>query len=118
MTPDDHKIWKQVTESILPLVFGSVAPVMRPVAPSLRETFRQTLDLHGLTLAQAHIETQRFVVAAQQHGAKSVVIITGLSGPIRREFPLWVENLTPVRGLQALNGGGAFRLHLTRRKVR
>lgn len=90
---------------------------MRPVAPLLRSfRFRQTLDLHGMTLAQAHVETQWFVAQAHQAGAKSVVIITGLSGPIRREFPLWVENLTPIRRLQPLNGEGAFRLHFVKRR--
>jgi len=114
MTPEDHKIWKQVTESTLPLGFAPVAPAMRPVVPLAREYFPRSLDLHGLTLAQAHTETLAFVSAAKQHGMKSVVIITGLSGDICREFPMWVESIPTVRLTQRLNGGGAFRLILKR----
>ncbi len=117
MTPDDHKLWKQVTEGVLPLVFTPTAAAIRSHAGRGRmtRTFHTTLDLHGMTLDQAHAAVRRMVADAQHCGLKHVNIITGLSGPIRREFPFWVEQLSQVRRFETLNGGGAFKLHLVKK---
>jgi hypothetical protein len=119
MTPEDRKLWKLVTDGISPLVFTStVSPPVarpRPLMPP-RGRFRPTLDLHGLTLAQAHNETRQFIYEAKVfYGLKYVRVITGLSGSIRREFPLWVAMLPQVRTIEPLNGGGAFKIVLTKR---
>ena len=61
------------------------------------------LDLHGMTLDQAHPALTRFILSAQASGKRLVLVITGKgksgedSGPIprprgalRREVPLWL----------------------------
>lgn len=118
MRPEDQELWRQVTEGIIPIVFTPTAAVIRPTAPLVarHRPFRQTLDLHGLTLNEAHAQTKKVVYEARLfYGLKSITVITGLSGQIRREFPFWVEALPEVRRFEPLNGGGAFRVHLKKR---
>ena len=69
-----------------------------------------------MTLGHAHAQTRLLVSEAHTRGLKHVTIITGLSGPIRREFPFWVEQFPQVRRSEVLNGGGAFKLHLVKKQ--
>lgn len=118
MTPEDVRLWKLVTEGIIPLNFPVSAAAIRPSArPVLQNPAPTVLDLHGLTLQAAHAAVRRFVSQARHNGMRHVVVITGLSGGIRREFPHWVEQLPEVRRSETLNGGGAFRLHFARRRA-
>ena len=117
MSPEDIELWTQFTQGILPLVVKPVAPVVRPAhrAAPRRSTFSPTLDLHGLTVALAHAETKRLVRDSMIYGLRFVTVITGLSGPIRHEFPLWTETMPEVKRVEPLNGGGAFKVHLVRK---
>ncbi len=66
------------------------------------------LDLHNLTLQEAHAAVASFLYASHTAGRREVTVITGKSGQIAREFPIWA-NLNPlVRRCDPLNGGGAF----------
>jgi dsDNA-specific endonuclease/ATPase MutS2 len=119
MTLEDAEIWRQVTSGLVPLLPKPSAPVIRPDAPVdvIRPRARfTTLDLHGYTVHQACAVTKTFVYDAKRAGLKYVTIITGLSGQIRREFPLWVEQFPEVRKVDPANGGGAFRVYLKRNK--
>lgn len=62
------------------------------------------IDLHGMTLAQAHPALIRFILNAQSHGHRMVIVITGKGrdrrddGPIpaprgllRHNVPLWLS---------------------------
>ena len=54
------------------------------------------LDLHGLTLAEAHGALARFLHTAQARDVKVVLVITGKGGGegrgvLRRQVPLWLE---------------------------
>ncbi|SPH23527.1 hypothetical protein DEA8626_02591 [Defluviimonas aquaemixtae] len=92
------------------------------------------LDLHGMTLAEAHPELIRFVLSAQAHGKRLVLVITGKGrrgadpGPIperigilRHQVPHWLAQ-PPLGGvaLQVLpahqkhGGAGAFYVYLRR----
>jgi DNA-nicking Smr family endonuclease len=71
------------------------------------------LDLHGMTLADAHRASLEHVYQAKQAGDyRYVTIITGLSGQICDEFPRWFENHSLVRSVKALRGGGAWEIWL------
>jgi DNA-nicking Smr family endonuclease len=71
------------------------------------------LDLHGMTLADAHRASLEHVYQAKQAGDyRYVTIITGLSGQICEEFPRWFENHAFVRSVKALRGGGAWEIWL------
>jgi DNA-nicking Smr family endonuclease len=69
------------------------------------------LDLHGLTLAEAHGELLRFVLAAQTRGLRLLLVITGKGrsaggagaahrppGLLRQQVPHWLR-LPPLGGL-------------------
>lgn len=66
-----------------------------------------TLDLHGLTQAEAHARLTRFLQRAQQLGHGLVLVITGQGGAggaagergvLRRVVPLWLR-LPHLRGV-------------------
>lgn len=48
---------------------------------------------------------------------KGITVVTGKSGPICREFPLWMEGHPSVRDVEELNGGGAFRVRFKKAKT-
>lgn len=81
------------------------------------------LDLHGLTLAEAHKRTQDFLASSAASGARALLIITGKgqggAGRIRHELPHWLEtaSLRPlVQSIKAAppeqGGDGAFLVSL------
>ena len=93
------------------------------------------LDLHGMTLAEAHPELIGFILNAQTAGLRLVLVITGKGkagpdhGPIphrmgvlRHQVPLWLHQ--PPLGPAILQvtaahlkhgGGGAYYVYLRRR---
>lgn len=79
-----------------------------PLAPMDRRTKQRVargvaeiggrLDLHGLTLAEAHAVLIRFLHGAQARGVKVVLVITGKGGgegrgALRRQVPMWLEGV-------------------------
>jgi DNA-nicking Smr family endonuclease len=92
------------------------------------------IDLHGMTLAQAHPELVRFVLGAQSRGCRLVLVITGKGrkglddGPIpqrqgvlRHQVPQWLR-LPPLGAVvMQINpahlkhgGSGAYYVYLRR----
>jgi DNA-nicking Smr family endonuclease len=86
------------------------------------------LDLHGLTQAEAHAALTRFLVRAQAHGAKFVLVITGKGddlgrGVLRRQVPLWLalpQFRAQVLGFEAAHvahgGEGALYVRIRRKR--
>ncbi len=92
------------------------------------------IDLHGMTLAEAHSELTRFILRAQGQGLRLVLVITGKGKPgdddgpiprrpgvLRHQAPLWLRQppLGPVvlqiAQAHARHGGaGAFYVYLRR----
>jgi DNA-nicking Smr family endonuclease len=92
------------------------------------------IDLHGLTRREAHDRLARFLLQAQAHGARIVLVITGKGAPgavshfghergvLRREVPLWLGSaeLRPlVVGFETAHvvhgGEGALYVRVRRR---
>ena len=93
------------------------------------------IDLHGMTLAEAHPELIRFVFSAHEAGKRLVLVITGKGrdrdtpdpipvrrGVLRHQVPAWLH--APPLGALVLDireahqrhgGGGAFYVYLKRR---
>jgi hypothetical protein len=82
----------------------------KPLVPPRRGRTGR-LDLHGLSVAEAHRQTLGIIEIVD---AKGVVIVTGKSGAIRREFIRWLEPKASIC-LEELADGGAFRVR--RRKL-
>lgn len=94
------------------------------------------LDLHGMTLAEAHPELIAFILGAQATGKRLVLVITGKgkardegyavpvrNGVLRHQVPQWLA-LPPLRQavLQVTpahvrhGGGGAYYVYLRRNR--
>ncbi len=92
------------------------------------------IDLHGMTLAEAHPALVRFVLAAHAQGCRLALVVTGKGrdrdegGPIpaprgilRHQVPLWLSQ-PPLAALvlqlteahRRHGGGGAFYVYLRR----
>jgi len=113
MTPDDKKYWEAVTKSvILDASFPKISSPRAVLSVRGERYMRTTLDLHGYGLNDARFESVMFIKDAKKFKLKYVRIVTGLSGQIRREFPLWLENIPEIRRYEVLNGGGAFKIFL------
>lgn len=94
------------------------------------------IDLHGMTLDQAHPALTRFILSAQASGKRLVLVITGKgkksdeSGPIprprgviRREVPLWLAAPPLAQAVLQISpahlrhgGSGAFYVYLRRNR--
>lgn len=158
VTPPPRKPKPPVKEPVLPFKVGSqVKPASaHDLQPSLTERLAQSpvsmdrkafgklkrgklkpegrLDLHGLTLAQAHPALNRFILGAHAQGKRLVLVITGkgkdrdTGGPIperlgvlRHQVPHWLS-IPPLASvvLQVSpahlrhGGGGAYYVYLRR----
>lgn len=74
------------------------------------------LDLHGLTLHEAYHRFNTFVHQHSEIGKSEVVVITGKSGQISREFTNWcrqthcVKKWEPV--VDSRGGVGSYRVYV------
>jgi DNA-nicking Smr family endonuclease len=73
------------------------------------EILSPILDLHGMTLQQAHAAVMQHVAACVTM-FPYVTIITGKSGIMHEQLPDWVNTIAQIRSCEPINGGGAFRL--------
>lgn len=121
-------IWDAVTETVTPL---ANRPTIKSKPRDVdRQALRQTIvknysnslrylkdnvprsrtkvsvDLHGYSVRDAHRAVIDLIEGSR--GRKSVHVVTGRSGAIREEFPLWVVSLPMVREIVPVSGGGAF----------
>lgn len=145
------------TEPILPFEIGSMDKT-GPFGAS-RNTFSETasvnmdrktfqkmskgrlrpeakLDLHGLTLADAHPVLTRYLLSAQNSGKRLVLVVTGKGkerrddgpipvrrGALRHQIPLWLAQAPLAQIVLQVSeahgkhgGGGAFYVYLRRRR--
>ncbi len=85
----DRKTWRQIDKGQLP-VDGR-------------------LDLHGLTVAQAHALFRTYIKDCALAGKQCIIVITGKGDPkkgtgiIRRELPLWAEHKEIAPFIRALS---------------
>jgi DNA-nicking Smr family endonuclease len=113
-----------------------LAPIDRRLKQKLargREAIDRSIDLHGLTQAEAHAALVRFLRNARAEGARSVLVITGKGGRsddftmdrgvLRRQVPLWLRSAElrdTVIGFDwahAAHGGeGALYVRIRRRR--
>lgn len=121
MTRDDHTLWARVAATVKPLRKAVTKAVTTASARSHKMDFAPisipvsgaSLDLHGMTVADAHIATLDFI--AQSKGRAKITIITGKSGQIKREFERWVEGIPKIHSVTPKSDGGAFTLRILKR---
>lgn len=108
-------LWALITKTVRPLgVKGPMphAPMLnaRDVKPSIRP-WHPVLDLHGMTLHDAHRAVREHIANARRHQWKKITVITGRSGDIFQEFTHWLEG-QPIRSYQLQKNGGSYILWL------
>jgi DNA-nicking Smr family endonuclease len=131
MKREDHKLWKKVAATVNPIdpartltareftelraeianknvrpTLSAATPPPKPVIP--RQS--TTLDLHGMTLTEAHRATLDFIDASGSH--RKLTIITGKSGQIKAEFTHWLEGIPKVHSVKAKCDGGAYTVRI------
>ncbi|MDD3668699.1 MAG: Smr/MutS family protein [Alphaproteobacteria bacterium] len=120
------EVWEKLKQNIAPLRGRRTArmpdmPKRLHVTAAPRRELRETLDLHGLTLEEAHRAFAHFLTLHRQAGTKQITFITGRGvsggGAIKHEFEGWLS--TPqfkdkIIRFKWLNDGGAVMLHLRR----
>lgn len=74
------------------------------------------LDLHGMTIHDAWLSFVEFTEKHRISGTKEIVVITGRSGRIAREFTEWCRRLAHVRSYEPIETRsgkvGSYRLRL------
>lgn len=108
---EDARLWAHVRRGVIPL--GEPCPGERPL-----DAVRPPggIDLHGDTVQRAYERVRETVAEARAAGRRELVVVTGRSGRINAEFPVWAARDPDVRALEPLRGGGAYRIRL--RKAR
>jgi len=89
-----------------PLALGAVADIDRRTAQRFTRGEMHVdgrIDLHGLTLDQAHSALNAFMLGAYSRGARCVIVVTGKGkggsiGKIRNETPHWLNQM-PLRSV-------------------
>lgn len=160
LTPDPKPREAEIPKSWLePFRLGQKARVSKPhdLAPSLTDKLNSAplqmdakqhgrmvrgklapearIDLHGMTLAEAHPELIRFILNAQSAGLRLVLVITGKGkrgedwgpipqrmGALRHQVPHWLRMsplgpavLQVTEAHQKHGGAGAYYVYLRRR---
>lgn len=103
--------WERVKLTIVPLGQSEMPHFTRLEQRSVP----RVLDLHGMTIAEAHSCVKSFVLLLAALRIEKAVIVTGKSGPIRKEFPTWMDLDDRVRRYEVLASEGAFRIRLKRK---
>ena len=114
MSDQDEALWHAYIKDVVPLGKRSVGTPAPQHPRTMMPSLGHTLDLHGLTLSEAHARTVELLSIGRER-YRFVTIITGLSGAIRQEFLRWIDGNPMVQRIEAINGGGGFRVHFKRR---
>lgn len=116
LTEPDRKLWCAYVADVTPIRHTHV---IVPASPQIKFTPKQVshvspiLDLHGMTLSEAHAAVLHHVQQMKPH-FPYVTIITGKSGVMKQELPVWVNNLAGVTSCEHDRGGGAYRITFKR----
>ena len=127
---------RQPAMKIRPLARAEKAPAPAPGGMDRKKAARlrrgklkieARLDLHGMTLAEAHPALNGFIAGAARDGLRLLLVITGKGrggdGVLKRQVPHWLR-MAPLAGLvleiapaHARHGGeGALYVTLRRRR--
>jgi DNA-nicking Smr family endonuclease len=87
------------------------------------DTIDARLDLHGHTQSEAHAALLRFLRRASAGDMRLVLVITGKSGVLRQQVPMWLatpelRTLVISTAAAAINHGGEGALYIRVRRGR
>ena len=70
------------------------------------------MDLHGLTLDEAYNRVKDAFADCYSKGIRKLKVITGRSGEICRQFPIWAELDTNVKSVTMNRDGGSYSVRI------
>ena len=70
------------------------------------------MDLHGLTLDEAYNRVKDAFADCYSKGIRKLKVITGRSGEICRQFPIWAELDTNVKSVTLNRDGGSYSIRI------
>lgn len=110
--------WDEFCKKVKPLQKKEtiVYHTTKKVKPNKRYYIDRKLDLHNKTIQQAYVEVDNYIEKAKEQSVKNVTIITGRSGPIKEEFPKWMNQNTNVRENNLLKNKGSFSVKMKKDK--
>lgn len=107
-----QSLWAKVCETVTRL--GDPRPSMQFGQMVMERAESDFLDLHGMTVNEAHRAVTDFI--NRPNAPRALTIVTGLSGVICREFPHWLEGNLRISSVTETNGGGAYTVRMRRPK--
>lgn len=114
MTEHDKNLWARVCATVRKLgekTFPKGAERPPPYPPENLDD--GVIDLHGLSVNDAFHRVMDYLSETRM---THVLVITGRSGIIRHEFPMWMD--TTGYFYKEMNGGGAFQVVNKKRAAR
>ena len=128
LTDEEKALLAAAMADVRPLVKTPRAPAVvrkttKKPAATLHPPLSTVLDLHGLTLEQAHTRLAAFIEAHVRAGSRELLVITGKSGQLAHEVPRWLTlsdmkiHVSMVSKASPRQGGeGALCVRLKRKK--
>lgn len=110
--------WENFCRGVEPLQKKEtiVYQIRKRVIPKKRYYIDKKLDLHNKTIQEAYDEVDDYLDRAKEQSVKNVTIITGKSGPIKEEFPKWMERNNKVRENNLLKNQGSYSVKMKKDK--
>jgi DNA-nicking Smr family endonuclease len=116
ISEQDRKLWLTYVADVKPMNHTHVIPSPHPI-PRIKQLdtthVSPILDLHGMTLSEAHAAVSNHVMH-MKHKFTYVTVITGKSGIMRDQLPSWLSHMNEVRSCESDRGGGAYRITFKR----
>ena len=110
LSEQDRKDWELYIEKVLKSPQKIIPANFKQIELPKR------LDLHGMTLHEAYHRFNSFVHEHSEIGKSEVVIITGKSGQIYREFTNWCRQVSCVKKwepvIDSRGGIGSYRVYI------
>lgn len=109
LNDQDAKVWEQYCKNFDDNSWASTPKY------SLETVLPGRLDLHGYTIHNAWVAFGEFIEQHHLAGTKTVVIVTGRSGQIAREFKEWCRRNQHIRRylpIETRSGVGSYRVEL------
>lgn len=108
MKESDKKLWEAFVSNITPIRLNKVQYRKGKRIANLTANLSDTLDLHNHTIQEAYVAFNRFVKLHKEFRSVTILVITGKSGKISTEFPLWASANKYIQSFELKNDGGAF----------
>jgi len=110
----DQRDWNLYIDRVFNSPQETIIPMKEPQA------LKRRLDLHGMTVSEAHGKVNDFVADHNEAQTEHVVIITGKSGQIAHEFQDWCKQIRCIRRVEPIvdsrGGVGSYRIWLKKNK--